>query len=169
MKTASITVERNFHIMNDDRFIMEKISATIELEEGDRGYEHTVINVARKMVEDNFKAAYPKVEEHLNFHVERQYSLKENYPLGINPNLNNHGEIQPTDIAKNYIAQKINKGTIEEQIEACTEIELPNGLKSFEMIANINPHLKACYNNKMKLIVNQQKREEKNKLQTNLT
>lgn len=65
MKTKEITVERNFHIMNDDRFIMEKISQTIELEEND--WEDEAINIARKLIESNFKAAYPNVYVHLNF------------------------------------------------------------------------------------------------------
>ncbi len=42
---------------------------------------------------------------------------------------------------------KVGKGTIEEQIEACTEIP-PPGLKSLELIASMNPKLKAVYDKK---------------------
>lgn len=70
MKTISVTVERNFHCLNDDRFIMEKISATIELENGDT--PQAAMNIARSEIESNFKTAYPTVEEHLNFNVVRQ-------------------------------------------------------------------------------------------------
>jgi hypothetical protein len=70
------------------------------------------------------------------------------------PNLgvvtSNHGEVQPTQIAKEYIEQKINKGTIEEQIEACTTIPKPNGLKSFEVFAKSNPKIKSLYDKKLK-------------------
>jgi hypothetical protein len=48
MKTTSITVERNFHIMNDDRFIMEKISITAEIQDTD--FVQVAINNARDVI-----------------------------------------------------------------------------------------------------------------------
>jgi hypothetical protein len=44
----------------------------------------------------------------------------------------------------------IGKGTIEEQIEACTSIEGDNQLKSFEMFANMNKKYKPLYEQKLK-------------------
>ncbi len=70
MKTVSITVERNFHILNDDRFIMEKISLTGELEPGED--EQAALDELRQRIAANIRTAYPKIEEHLNFHVVRQ-------------------------------------------------------------------------------------------------
>jgi len=59
MKVLSITVEKNFHCMNDDRFIMEKISVTSEVEEGES--VHSVINIVREEIVTNFKKAYPNL------------------------------------------------------------------------------------------------------------
>jgi hypothetical protein len=109
--------------MNDDRFIMEKISQTLELDDKDDIWN--AIDFARRSIEQNFRIAYPKVEEHLNFYV----------------------VIQPTDIAKEYIEQKINKGTIEEQIEACTTVD---ELNSFTLIAGMNKKYQEQYHRKLK-------------------
>lgn len=46
-------------------------------------------------------------------------------------------------------SEKINKGTIEEQIQACTTLGLPDGLFSFEIMAAMNPKLKKIYDKKL--------------------
>jgi hypothetical protein len=109
MKTISVTVERNFHIMNDDRFIMEKISHTVELEESDN--TQFAMEFARHEIETNFRGAYPHIEEHLNFHVVRQvnkYEAASNdrrlEALGIKPAIPSFEEIE-----EEFKAEKINK------------------------------------------------------------
>lgn len=65
-------LERNFHIMNDDRFIMEKISLPVEIQDGED--IHAALNRTRETIVQNFKKAYPHIEEAMNFHVVRNYN-----------------------------------------------------------------------------------------------
>jgi hypothetical protein len=122
MKTISITVERNFHIMNDDRFIMEKISMTKELEGDDDAM--ACVNDIRLDIEDNFKAAYPHLRTYLNFDEVTQVKYtkqSENVTSWeiVNPSETNgkHVVSNPQFYDKPLPQEKINKGTIEEQKE----------------------------------------------------
>jgi len=123
MKIKEITVERNFHIMNEDRFIMEKISQTIEFDENDIGFEHAAMDAARQQIIDNFKHAYPHLKTHLNFDetIQRDEKLwdehvtKPEFETKFNMKL----DAPPQKAIINGIpitTEKINKGTIEEQI-----------------------------------------------------
>jgi len=143
MKTTSITVERNFHIMNDDKFIMEKISVTKELEQFDN--VNAAIDQAREDISYNFKLHYPKVETSLNFDVVRQLDKEER-------NFYEVGKITQADIDKRLealeiIPEKIKPVPIEDQIQACKTVE---ELKSFEILAGMNPKLQLTYHNKWK-------------------
>ncbi len=147
-------IERNFHILNDDRFLMEKISLPIEMQEGED--IHDAINRTRETIVQNFKAAYPKVEESLNFHVVRQVDKGRERDLqdierqtGVRFTAPEepkypYGRIEVIPI------EKINKGTIEEQIEACTQIEGKEDwcLKSFEIFVNMNKKYQPVYDAK---------------------
>ncbi len=161
MKITSITIDRNFHVSNDDRFLMEKISVTAEVSEGE--FVPSVIDNAREIIVQNFKAAYPKVEDSLNFHVVRDYSnnlsnsngwtkapmpttepsakLNDPYYKGTGTKFTDD-YLQETGELK---SEKINKGTIEEQIEACTTLE---ELKTFKLVAEMNPKLLLIYHGK---------------------
>ncbi len=144
MKTTSITVERNFHIMNDDRFIMEKISMTAEVDVDER--EDYVADKLREMIINNFKAAYPKVYTHLNFDETIQVNPEYAHHLGKLPSISNEqftNIMNHADTANaktrlyenttenvtwvthpnNIPIEKIQKGTIEEQIEAYTDAD----------------------------------------------
>ncbi len=154
MKTTSITVERNFHIMNDDRFIMEKISVTVEV--CDEDYTQDCIDNARKQIEANFKAAYPKVYTHLNFDEVRQLDKEERNFIEV-------GKIRQQDIEdrlkdfdngsyQNHIilptpSEKIKQIPIEEQIQVCKTIR---ELNSFKIIARMNPKLTELWDKKSK-------------------
>ncbi len=171
MKTTSITVERNFHIMNEDRFIMEKISMTAELD----GTEIVpdAVDRLRDLIEKNFKAAYPKVYTHLNFDEVRQVRdldkcLKEvsdrqqqkifnpterppspltteKLPSINNEQLKNIIEQSGEPLYKKYDehpTEKIQKGTIEEQIEACTKL---SELLEWRLLAESTKSLKPIY------------------------
>ncbi len=178
MKTTSITVERNFHIMNDDRFIMEKISMTADLQDGDD--EEQCMDFLRQYITNNFKAAYPKVEESLNFHVVRQYNeefrkdLQEIEGKTGNRFSNNGGEAMyipspstvatPEDIPIDYTqvrsmlkevsekTEKINKGTIEEQIAASIDLK---HLDEWKLLAKSTPKLQKIFNETEKKLINE--------------
>ena len=125
-------IERNFHIMNDDRFIMEKISLPIEIQDGED--IHAAINRTRETIVQNFKAAYPKVYTHLNFD-ETIHVNKIETPFATidipSSKVFTHFEKEPTP---NYNSAKVteptptkiislDKQTIEEQIQAYTDAE----------------------------------------------
>ena len=152
----TITVERNFHCMNEDRFIMEKISYPIEIEEGaDIKTVHEKINEARQVIVDNFKAAYPHLRTYLNFDEVVQVNKEER-------NFKEFGKITEQDIHnrikelddKGYFKnaqlpiEKINKGTIEEQIQAFngTVEELK---REWYYIAMMNKKATIAYNEKL--------------------
>lgn len=143
MKFKEITIERNFHIINDDRFIMEKIHATIQLDDFDD--EQLAMNTARAQIVENFKKAYPNVYVHLNFNESQIF--KEHDSVGL-------------PLPKDYVDApnvKIKKMTLEEQIQSCTTIE---ALNTFKIIAGMNPKLQDIWDEKYieltgELILNQ--------------
>ncbi len=152
MKTTSITVERNFHIMNDDRFIMEKISWTVELDETDD--PHDAIDIARSHITDNFKHAYPKVYTHLNFHVVRDYSNDinslPNCQIPTNPTIEvkvNGAYGKMLDTNRENQVEKIKQIPLEEQIQSCKTVD---ELNSFTLIAGMNTKLQEQYHRKLK-------------------
>lgn len=130
-------VERNFHVLNDDRFIMEKISLPIEQQEGED--IHTAINRTRETIISNFKAAHPYIEEQLNFHVVRQVNNKAATTTSINGDSEFH---KPYVAGETYTGTPMTKKSIEEQIEECTSIE---ELKTFKIISDMNPKLRELY------------------------
>lgn len=65
MKYKEITVERNYHISNDDVYMKEKLSATVELDDLD--VVEIAIDSVRSTLNNAFKEAYPNVYMHLNF------------------------------------------------------------------------------------------------------
>lgn len=122
-------IERNFHIMNEDRFIMEKISLPVEMQDGED--IHAAINRTRESIVQNFNAAYPHVYPYLNFHVVKQVNGNDNnikkvlHTFTVPPEPPNHSNKEL--IAMQEQSEKINKGTIEEQIDS-----------SFNLIGEIN-------------------------------
>ncbi len=149
MKT--IMIERNFHIMNEDRFIMEKISIAREV--NDEVNEQDIINSSRETIVTNFKAAYPHLKTYLNFDevVQVNKGLAD-----FDKRINQNHVVIPTDhefYSRNdslnlptTIPEKINKGTIEEQIEACKTVD---ELASFRIIVNMNKKLMQLYDIKL--------------------
>jgi hypothetical protein len=126
MRTKEITVERNFHIMNDDRFIMEKISVTVELNQHDN--ENSIINAAREVLAENFKAAYPKVYAHLNFDEVIQVKAAPVYPYEFTQETY-QGAIKeaatnPNDLQWHNNPEIDKPQTLEEQIKSCTSINV---------------------------------------------
>lgn len=140
MKFKEITIERNFHILNDDRFIMEKVSATIQLDDYDD--EQLAMNTARAQIIDNFKAAYPKVYTHLNFDesIDKPHRTTQWLPLPTD-------YVNAATIKVEQSSEKINKGTIEDQIQACTTMD---SLLEWKLLANANKSVKNAYDNKLK-------------------
>jgi hypothetical protein len=152
MKFKEIVIERNFRISNDDQYAKERISASISLDDGED--EQKAMNLAREKIIENFKQAYPKVYTYLNFDETIQVNNWGGkleiggvmYPSKELPK--DKSDYPKVSFEAAVPTEKINKGSIEDQINACTEIELPNGLKSFEMIASMNPKLKLLYQQK---------------------
>jgi hypothetical protein len=144
MKITTITVERNFHIMNDDRFIMEKISATAEFHEYDSANEIT--NGLREFIEENFKKAYPKVYTYLNFNedVDINKPIINLHPLtqGIS---NNRVESEPY----NYHSPDIE--AVKKEMQSYKKNIGAKAFKSVygEMVKD-TPELKEIYEQKLK-------------------
>jgi hypothetical protein len=119
MKTLQGLIERNFHIMNDDRFIMEKISFPISIDEDAPEEEvHNAINKAREMIVTNFKAAYPHLKTYLNFDEVIQGKSLEKYDAL--PMITNTDELPQF---------KIPKIPIEEQKEWYTHEDAVNNMR----------------------------------------
>jgi hypothetical protein len=134
MRTTTLTVERNYRIDNTDQYMKARLNLTVEIEEGETAQQ--VGLAAIKQLDEIFCIAYPFVEPSLNFHIERQVT-KTTYV----------GDVYPQTNYSDKELEKINKGTIEEQIMACsTEQEL----KSFDLLARMNPKLSGVYDHRLK-------------------
>jgi hypothetical protein len=126
--------------MNDDRFIMEKISATIEMDDSED--EQLAMRAARGQIIENFKAAYPNVFTYLNFDVTEQRNIPITFVDEGGYGTPLTGALETTTIP----TEKVNKGTLEEQIQACTT---EHELCSFNLIAKMNPKLSELYDNQL--------------------
>lgn len=142
MKFLKVGCERNFRISNDDPYAKERIWAELGLDDGED--EQKAINLARDKMVQNFKAAYPHVYTHLNFEVIEQQTY---IPMKNHPNVQAYYD-EVNKLNKEE-AQTISKGTIEEQIQACTTLD---ELKSFELISKMNNKLFEQYREKQKQI-----------------
>lgn len=154
MKFKEITVERNFRISNDDPYLKERITATVQLDDTDN--EQMAMNMARQQLVKNFKLAYPNVYTYLNFDEVIQKTYSE---LGLDtPTLSNKWQeithdstkIIPTHISNPITGINLDSEkppTLEEQIQSCETIEQ---LRGWQLIANMQPKLKELYENKYK-------------------
>jgi hypothetical protein len=135
--TKEFNVERNYRIDNSDPYMKARFNQTVIPDEGE-----TIEDAALRAISqlDNiFRMAYPHVAEHLNFHIVKQ--VKENgYKMPEMEAMKSLVDSLPTKV------EKINKGTIEEQI---TNSKNAHELISFKMIAAMNPKLKAIYDKRL--------------------
>lgn len=154
MKFKEITVERNFRISNDDPYLKERITATVQLDDTDN--EQMAMNMARQQLIKNFKLAYPNVYTYLNFDevnsngtIPNQHYIdahgKSNQEF-IETVLHEDGNFSSTLKDKEYIPPK---QTLEEQIQSCTSIDGDDGLYSWLTIAKSNKKLMEVYNKKL--------------------
>ncbi len=144
MKIITVGSERNFHILNDDRFIMEKNWLTAELAPGED--EQAALNELRSRIAANIRTAYPHVEEHLNFHVERQVRSNEQWGDVIGKSSHIIPEPYPFNnrvtITDTPPADMKPQPPLEDQILASKDIV---ELDSFKIIARMNPKLSKVY------------------------
>lgn len=146
-------IERNFHIMNDDRFIMEKISLPIEQEDGED--IHAAINRTRETIVANFKAAYPKVYTSLNFDEVIQVnngnvSKKEMHSFILAPEPPNHSNNEL--IAMQEESHNYHSPSVEQVKKEMQSYKL--GAKAFKAVYELqvqnNPELQEIFDEKLK-------------------
>lgn len=154
MKTTAFTAERNYRIDNTDQYMKARLSHTVEPEEGETSMEVGVR--AHKELNDIFRVVYPYVDEHLNFPVIIQRNEKLWKEHVTKPEFERHYNIKIPIEPPNHSDKELNKGSLEDQINACTKIEGETGLKSFEMLASMNAKLKKVYDNKLIELQNKQ-------------
>jgi hypothetical protein len=137
--TKEFNVERNYRIDNSDPYMKARFNQTVIPDEGE-----TIEDAALRAISqlDNiFRMAYPHVAEHLNFHIVKQ--VKENgYKMPEMEAMKSLVDSLPTKV------EKINKGTIEEQIQAFngTVEELK---REWYYIAMMNKKATTAYNEKL--------------------
>lgn len=150
MNIIPITVERNFHIMNDDRFIMEKISFPILINE-DASVEdiHNAMNKAREIIVANFKAAYPKVYTHLNF--DKTIELNKNDFIKDKSmfNINSDASLQTVPINGKFNEPTEPIDTSFNLIDEINKCKTVNDLKTFKFIT-VSQEEKDAYSKKIK-------------------
>lgn len=139
-KTTSITVNRNYRVSNDDQYARTTLVHNIDLIDGETKEAETLRAI--KELDAIFRIAYPYMEEHLNFYVVRQVNGKPEMKFHNVPiDENKFGVFMPTETEP---PEK--KGTIEDQIQACTTIM---ELETFKFVAPMNPKLKEKYESKL--------------------
>ncbi len=175
MTTKSICVERNYRISNDDIYMKARLSQDVVPDENES--METATLRAIQQLDNVFRIAYPHVAEHINFHktiqVNPEYAhlLKQdlqNIEVKTGQRFTNAETVLQNTAHNQFIqtlnpTEKIQKGTIEEQIEACTEIEGKEDyqLESFKLFASTNKKYKEVYNKKLSELMG-----KKSKLQT---
>ena len=133
MKFKKATFEKNYHVSFEDKYLMEKLSFEIEIEEGEN--EDDAADIARAAVHKNHIKNNPQLYE------EREVNFKKPF---IDPFVT---AITPKDMVS--IKPKFTNTTdsIIYDIEHCAD---EKELKTYQTLAKSNEKINEAYHNKLK-------------------
>ncbi len=159
MKINSISIRRNYHLSNDDSYAKGEWSISADIDENDDAQE--CYSLLADELDLAFKTRYPNVRNYLNFDEVRQVNPNMDWAYDYNnptePATVNDGKHTTTkypdgsfDVVENKTGflgtiiptEKTQKGTIEEQIEACTKL---SELLEWRLLADSTKSLKPIY------------------------
>lgn len=146
MKITTVTLQKNYRVSMEDKFLMDTISAIGVLDEGETALDG--IKALKQELDSAHKNIYPNM-----YAIQIQREPPPQDQSGTTVKIIEQPIAAPSSEPPKKITQKETEESIIQQLQECTEIpknKLGTGLENYKMFVKGKPKLQAAYDEKLK-------------------